>query len=110
MTGHTFDEWFVAQFGQGYEASAAGVDKAVLAEVFESMIVGPPEDRREAVEELQDIGDPKQRKLAWQRINRDRAGTGWQIFEQAERWADKLKADAQRKLKAEEKRARKRKH
>lgn len=96
MTGESFDEWFVEQFGQGYEVCALGIDKAALADVFDTVIVGAPEDRAEALELINAIANPKKRKLARQRINRDRAGTGWQIFEQAEKWADKLRADAAR--------------
>lgn len=94
MTEDGFDEWFVEHFGMGYEASALGLDKAALAEVFDTVIVGAPDERAAVVEELEAISDPKQRKLARQRINRDRAGTGWQIFEHAEKWADKLRTDA----------------
>lgn len=94
MTEEGFDGWFVENFGQGYEVSAHGVDKAALADVFDSVIVGSPQDRASAVAEIEAISDPKKRKVARQRINRDRAGTGWQIFELAEKWSDKLRKDA----------------
>jgi hypothetical protein len=96
MTEEGFDDWFVENFGQGYEVSALGIDKAALADVFDTVIVGPPEERAETVAGIEAIEDPKQRRLARQRINRERAGTGWQIFEQAEKWADKLRTDAAR--------------
>jgi hypothetical protein len=99
MTEEGFDDWFVEHFGQGYEVCALGIDKAALADVFDTVIVGAPEDRAEAVAKIEAITNPKKRKLARQRLNRDRAGTGWQIFEQAEKWADKLRADAARERK-----------
>ncbi|NTF17925.1 hypothetical protein G6L37_05880 [Agrobacterium rubi] len=94
MTEEGFDDWFVTHFGAGYEASAISIDKAALAAVFDTVIVGTPEDRAQAEAELAAITNPKRRKLARQRINRDRASTGWQIFEHAEKWADKLRKDA----------------
>lgn len=94
MTEDGFDDWFIEHFGQGYEICALGIDKAALADVFDSVIVGAPEDRAEAVAEILSRKDPKKMKVARQRINRDRAGTGWQIFELAEKWSDKLRKDA----------------
>lgn len=94
LPGDRFDEWFNSNFGKDYETCAMEVDKGALAEVFDSVIVGRPEDRGSALERIAAAVDPKKRKVERQRINRERAGTGWQVFELAEKWADKLRAAA----------------
>lgn len=94
-----FDPWFVEQFGAGYEISARSVDKAELAAVFDSVILGAPEDRVTAEEEIEKVFDPKGRKIAQRRINKSRAVAGWQICDEAEQWANRLRVDAARERK-----------
>lgn len=97
--GDNFDPWFVEQFGAGYEISGRSVDKAELADVFDTVIVGPPASRAAAEEEIAKVFDPKGKKIAQRRINKKRAVAGWQICENAEKWADKLRVEAARERK-----------
>ena len=96
LPDNQFDRWFLSNFGSDYETCGRSVSKARLADVFESVVVGTPESRQATVAELEAIGDVKMRRTARERLNRKRSEHGWHLVEMAERWTDKLRADARK--------------
>lgn len=88
----TPDTWFEKTFGANYEITARNVDKGKLADLMDSIIVGMPEQRASAEAEIAKAPAGKGKVLARRNINAARSRASIKVYEQAEKWAARLRS------------------